>query len=334
MSQSTVPPGADLSVADAGIPRPARRQPAVAVTGAGGFIGTHVTATLRTEGQRVIEVRRHGREAADLVIDDLGDPQRLADELQAANVATLVHAAWHGHPRSAGTDYPAQLKYSVGPTTNVMLASALAGIRQVVLVSSGGGLAGVIAHRVAPPAYGWAKRMAEQIALAHSETFGFDLTIIRPSAVYGPGQDPNSGLGAVTIFADRMLRDLPITVMGSDEAVRDFVHVRDVATAVSRALRAHQPGTFDLGGPESVSIRELIALLEKTIGKPARVEMVPATGVDPPKVQLDNGPFRSLTGWRPELRLSDTIGELVESLRARAEATPAQASGEDAGSAS
>lgn len=291
-------------------------QMTVAVTGATGFIGHHLSTILREAGHRVVAVDRHPSDDPFHIRTDLSDPNELAARLRELQVRALVHAAWSGHPRSAVRNYAVQTQDSVVPTINTMLAAGIAGVERVVLLSSGGGLTAIRQSSGAPPAYGWAKAVAEGVAESHATMFDFALTTIRPSAVYGPGQDPTAGLGAVTIFAAALESGTPITVFGDDAAVRDYLHVRDLARAVTAALEVAATGTFDLGGPQSVSIRELIALLEEATGRRAEVQLLPASGVDPLAVALDDTPFMSLTGWAPTEDFATGVREVVATLRA------------------
>ncbi|GAA4706351.1 NAD-dependent epimerase/dehydratase family protein [Nocardioides conyzicola] len=287
----------------------------VAVTGAGGFIGRHMVETLRRDGHRAISVERTGEASGDHVVDDLSDPSSLAADLKRAGVEALVHAAWTGHPRSAGNDYASQLRDCLVPTTNVALAAGLAGVRSVVLISSGGGITAIRQRTSAPAAYGWAKAVAEGILEAHAEMFDYALTTIRPTAVYGPGQLPERGLGAVSVFADAMLSGEPIRVLGPDTATRDYLHVADLTRAVLAGMTTEVHGAFDLGGPRPVSIRELIAVLESATGLTADVEHLPASGFDPNAVELDNTPFHALTGWAPECDLEHSVTDVIDWLR-------------------
>lgn len=288
----------------------------VAVTGAAGFIGHHVCRALDDSGHRVIAVDRHESDDPRHIQSDLADPNSLSDRLRDLGVQALVHAAWSGHPRTAVRNYASQTQVSVVPTINTMLACGMAGVGRVVLLSSGGGLTAIRQSSGAPPAYGWAKAVAEGVAESHARMFGYALTTIRPSAVYGPGQDPSAGLGAVTVFAAALLARQPITVLGDDSAVRDYLHVRDLARAVTAALELPATGTFDLGGPRSVSIKELIAVLEEVTGRTADVERLPASGVDPLAVALDNAPFADATGWCPTEDFAAGVRDVVETLRA------------------
>lgn len=284
----------------------------VAVTGAYGFIGRHVCDALQRGPYRVVKVNRSSEGVPD-ICSDLSNAAELARDLRADGVKVLVHSAWAGHPRSAGTDYPGQIRDSLVPTINTLLAAGLAGVDHVVLLGTGGGIPPA-RGATAPPAYGWAKRTAEGIALANASAFQFRLAIIRPSAVYGPGQDPSRGLGAVTVFADAILRNQPIRILGSDSVTRDFLHVGDLSEAVRYAVDAQLDGTYELGGPEGVSLRDVITAIEHATGRTANVELLPATGVDPQTVLLDNAPFTRKTGWTPSKRVEDSLDELLHSL--------------------
>ena len=243
----------------------------VAVTGAAGFIGRHVCRQLAADGQTVVGIDlAPSPEPADSSLGwmqmDLSDPELLAQGLAGRSVDVVIHAAWLGHPRSAGRDYVSQIRGGLIPTATTTLAAGLAGIGHVVLLGSGGGQATVDANGVLP-AYGWAKGAAAAVAQTTADAFGYGLTVIRPSAVYGPGQDPRKGLGAVTTFAAAMVRGEPIRIFGDDTVTRDFLHVADLSEAVSRAVSFRPLGEFDLGGPAPVSLGELVEALEGALGR-------------------------------------------------------------------
>ncbi len=284
----------------------------VAITGGCGFVGTALGERLRHGGHQVIAITRAGRPHAGAVVDDLSDATRLSDALIGHRIDTVVHAAWTGHPRSSGTDYAAQVVTNIAPSTNVVLAAGTAGVEQVVVLSSGGALAEHASGRhLAPPAYGWAKRTVEAIAHSSADSFGFEVTVLRPSAVYGPGQDPSKGLGAAAVFARHILLGEVIEVFGSLDVARDFLHVDDLADAITALVEQRAGGTFEVGGPELVSLRSLIAGLEATIGRTAIVKVTAPTGVDRDVVRLDNAPLLAAVGWAPSRRLTAQLHEVV-----------------------
>jgi UDP-glucose 4-epimerase len=281
----------------------------VVVTGAAGFIGRHVVSGLRAGGCEVLGIGRHPADVVALV-DDLTDVGILRAFLEHEQVDSLVHCAWNGHPRSSAHDFAGQLQSNVVTSTNVGLASGLAGVEQLVFISSGG--AGHKGSRdLPPPAYGWAKMAAEGVLTATAASFGTVLTTLRPSAVFGPGQNPEGQLGAVAVFADRLLRGLPLDVFGSLEQSRDFLHARDLADAVLACLTHRAAGVFPVGGPSQIAIGSLIRTIERACHREAEVRLVASNGVDQVVVHLDGSALHAATGWKPRRDLETNVDEVV-----------------------
>ena len=293
----------------------------IVVTGAGGFIGGHVVEALRGQGRLVVGVGRSAGEGVDVVLD-LSDVAAIRGLLDQEQIDSVVHCAWSGHPRSSAHEFTGQLHANVVTSANVGLACGLAGVEQLVFVSSGGAT-----HRGSrerpPPAYGWAKMAAEGVLVATADSFGTILTILRPTAVFGPGQDPAGRLGVVAVFADKLLKGLPLEVFGSLEQSRDFLHVRDLADVVVSCLAERVSGVFPVGGPHQVTIGSLIRTLEGAAGVSAEVQLVEVSGVDPVVVQLDNSALLAAVGWTPKRDLPGSVDEILEELiRLRRNANP------------
>lgn len=297
---------------DAG--RPATRR--VLVTGAAGFIGRHVAATAAARGHHVVSlVRRPGVDVpGTVVVDDLSDPARLVDLLTSEGIDRVVHAAWQGHPRAAGTDLVGQLASNVHPSTNLMVAASTVGVGAIVFLSTGGGQA---RSGDLHPAYGVSKRLVESFLLELGEQFGFAAIVLRPSAVYGPGQDPTTGLGAVATFARRLLLDEPIRVFGSLANGRDFLHVDDLTRLVLAAAESPRPGVYPAGGPGVVRLDELLGVLEREVGRAARLEVVPQSAIEPTLVALDNSAATDAFGWRPTVTIEAGAHGVVHDIGAR-----------------
>ena len=175
---------------------------------------------------------------------------------------------------------------------------------------------------------------AEGVLEATADSFGTILTILRPSAVFGPGQDPAGRLGVVAVFADRLLQGLPLEVFGSLEQSRDFLHVRDLVDVVVACLSERVSGVFPVGGPHQVTIGSLIRTLEGAAGVAAQVRMVEVSGVDPVVVQLDNSALLAAVGWKPKRDLPGSVdevfGEMVRLRRNASAVDPASSAEGDA----
>lgn len=263
----------------------------IAVTGSAGFIGSHLSTELKRRNHKVV----------DLVRPNLDNVTSLAERLQG--VETVCHCAWMGHPRNESDS-----QRNIYTSLVVGRAAELAGIKHVVFMSSGGGIN-------SNTAYSNSKREVESLLSKDFGLFNFDLTVLRPTAVYGPGQDPSKGLGAVIVFLDAVLQDKPIHILGSPYSGRDFLHVDDLAECTADILEQKILGTFEVGGPEIVQLSDLILMIEGALSKPAIVQIENPTGVDPQTICLDNTSITEATGWTPTRRVICELYYLIQSLK-------------------
>lgn len=255
----------------------------IAVTGSNGFIGSNLASWLEFRGQEVVR----------LVRPSLDEPVSLSKKLKGVQV--ICHCAWMGHPRNEADN-----QRNIYTSMVVGKAADIANVDHLIFLSTGGGINN-------DTAYANSKREVEKLFSKEFGLFNFDLTTLRPSAVYGSGQDPGKGLGAVTTFLNAVMNDKPIHILGSPHSGRDFLHVNDLVECIW-AVAAYGPiGTYDVGGPEVVELRDLIAMIEKTLGKTANVQIENPTGNDPQRVQLDNGPITNVTGWTPKISVESWL---------------------------
>lgn len=258
----------------------------IAVTGSSGFIGSHIKSNLKSRGHEVIG----------LIRPSLDDVHVLAKRLKG--VEAICHCAWMGHPRNES-----DTQRNIYTSMIVGKAADLAGVSHMIFISSGGGMN-------ANTSYSNSKREIESLFSKEFGLFNFDLTILRPTAVYGPGQDPTKGLGAVTTFFNATSSGKPIHILGSPNSGRDFLHVDDLADCVQVIIANKILGIFDIGGPEVIQLSELVAMIELTLNRTAMVQIENPTGVDPQTVSLDNTLITAATGWVPKRRVRDSLKEL------------------------
>jgi CDP-paratose 2-epimerase len=154
--------------------------------------------------------------------------------------------------------------------------------------------------------YGCSKGSADQYVLDYAHTYRLRAVVFRMSCIYGPHQFGTEDQGWVAHFLIRALRDEPITVFGDGKQLRDVLFVEDLVEAFLRAERyaARLAGTaFNIGGgpANTLSLRELLALIGELRGTPPAVDRGPWRQGDQRYYVSDTRAFTAATGWRPRV---------------------------------
>ncbi|MCB0041606.1 MAG: NAD-dependent epimerase/dehydratase family protein [Caldilinea sp.] len=155
--------------------------------------------------------------------------------------------------------------------------------------------------------YGITKLAAEELCRAYGEKDGLRFTILRLFSVYGPRQRPDMGYN---IFIRKILAGETITVDGDGTDSRSNTYVADCVRGLM--IAAEQPEksvgqVFNLGGGEEVNVNEVLAMLEELSGQKARIEHGPQRPGDQRRTVADIGKARSLLGYDPQTRIVDGL---------------------------
>jgi UDP-glucose 4-epimerase len=127
---------------------------------------------------------------------------------------------------------------------------------------------------------------------------------LRVANAYGDRQDPARPQGIIPVAFDRVRSDRPLTIYG--DTVRDFIHVRDVATALVTAVDGPVRGPLNVGSGIGISVSQLLIMIEEVAKKRPHVEQLPLRDFDVPHAVLDITRLRSL-GWTPATDLDDGL---------------------------
>lgn len=290
----------------------------VLVTGAAGFVGSHLTEALLARGDRVVgldnfcpnypQERKRSHLAAvsshpsfTLVEGDIRDPGLLASIITDEGVSKVAHLAALAGVRDS-VENPQEV-LSVDTLGTQSVATAATGLPLVFLSSSSvyGAREGSepflesdAADRPVSP-YAAAKRAAELLLCAHHSLTNSPTTILRPFTIYGPRQRPDM---AIPRFAASLDQGLPIPVFFNGEVVRDQTYVGDVVAGILAAL--DQPQGFlllNLGSGKSVQVSEIITTLATLMGKEATLTPAPPPPGDVPRTLADTTAVARCLGW-------------------------------------
>jgi UDP-glucuronate 4-epimerase len=300
------------------------------VTGAAGFIGSHLVEALCAGGHAVVgvdsltdyygrELKRRNLEAVahdrfHFVESDLleADLQHLLD-----GVDHVYHLAGQPGVRASWSNgFDEYVRNNVLATQRLLEACVRAGIPRYVYASSSSvyGAPPVPTTECHVPApispYGVTKLAGEHLGGVYAHQFGLAVVSLRLFTVYGPRQRPDM---ATQRMINAALDELPFPIFGDGSQRRDFTYVSDVAAAMQLAASSEvQPGSvYNIGGGTDCSLSGLVSLVEQATGRVVRLDRhAPAAG-DTLRTQADTSLARDELGWTPEHSLETGVGQQV-----------------------
>lgn len=291
------------------------------VTGGNGFIGSHLVDRLVEQGWNVTVLDLYERRYDPLparvhfIKGDLTQAYLVREALIGVDI--VFHLAWATIHEISNQDPAADVTANLIPTIHLLETCRNAGARRVVFTSSGGTVYGPAqswpiseAHPQNPVnGYGITKLAVEKYLHMFHHLYGLDYVILRPSVPYGPRQNPLARQGAVAVFLYRVARGLPVTIWGDGSIIRDYFYVSDLVEALVASSKQDlgQHRIFNIGGPEEISLLQLLSQIEETVGRTAKVEYGPARRFDAPKIVLDTRLTQQELGWQSRITLAQGL---------------------------
>jgi UDP-glucose 4-epimerase len=298
------------------------------VTGASGFIGSHLVRRLVAEGCDVVGIdidtaQRPTPDGATIETVDIRDTDGVRRVISETQPRAVYHLAAQASVAVSMRDPVADIEANVLGTVNLAQAAIKSDVRRVVFFSTGGALYGEPKHMPvsedAPPqpesVYGASKLAAERYLRLLCDAASVDLSILRPANIYGPGQDPHGEAGVIAIFAARMLAGESATIFGDGKQRRDYIYIDDALDAALLSV-VGEPATCLIGSGIGTSTREIFDLVAAASGYEREPIFAPERPGDIQRIALDASRAADVWGWRPSTALADGLAATVDSFRA------------------
>lgn len=310
----------------------------VMVTGAAGFIGSHLVERLLQRGDGVVAVDSltdyydvdqkrsnlssyEDLKGAEVVIEDVGSPAVL-DRVTEADV--VFHLAGQPGVRlSWDRQFATYVERNIDRTQRLLEAARSSGLPRLVYASSSSVYGNQPTYPVDESAvpdpfspYGVTKLAAEHMCSLYAQNYGLSTVSLRFFTVYGPRQRPDM---AFSKFIRATLAGRPIKVTGDGSAVRDFTYVGDIVSALVAAGSADvAPGrVYNTCGTESVTVNDTIRLIGEVVGAEPVVERGPTVPGDVQRTGGVSSLAETELGWRAEVALTAGLAEQVAWERSR-----------------
>jgi len=159
--------------------------------------------------------------------------------------------------------------------------------------------------------YDEAKRFAEAITFAYHRQHGIDTKVVRIFNTYGPRMRTNDGR-AVPAFASQALRNEDVTLFGDGSQTRSFTFVSDLIDGVVKLMLSKEHGPINIGNPRESTIKEIAELIVKMTGSKSKIVYQPLPMDDPKQRKPDITLARTLLGWEPRVPLEEGLVTTLE----------------------
>ena len=305
----------------------------IVITGAAGFIGSHLAETLLDRGYSVIGIDN-------LLTGDTSNISQLAnrdfqfikhDVTNYIYIEGPVDFVLHWASPASPIDYlelpiPTLKVGALG--THKALGLAKAKGARFVLASTSEVYGDPLEHPqkesywgnvnpVGPRGvYDEAKRFAEAMTMAYHRYHGVDTKIVRIFNTYGPRMRMNDGR-AVPAFMSQALRNEDVTVFGDGRQTRSFTYITDLVDGIIRLMLSGENDPMNIGNPHEMTNKEIAQTIIRMIGSKSRLIYKELPTDDPKQRRPDITRARTILGWEPKVQLEEGLSKTIEYFRAK-----------------
>ena len=296
------------------------------VTGAAGFVGSHIVDRLLALGHDVTGVDcftdYYNRAIKEANIEEARTNARfqlLEADLMTMDLRALLDGAdyvFHqagqaGVRPSWGAHFAGYIRNNIEATQHLLEAAKHAALTKFVFASSSSIYGDAkdlpvteetIPQPISP--YGVTKLAAEHLCSLYAKVYNLPTVSLRYFTVYGPRQRPEM---AIQHFLSACRSGEPVTLFGDGTQTRDFTFVGDIAEANVLAMEASGSAVINVCGGSQISLNALLDLLQETSGRPLRIEREPAAQGDAKHTLGDNSLAQRVLGFKPQTTLAEGV---------------------------
>ncbi len=305
------------------------------VTGGAGFIGSHLIERLLDEGHQITcldnfndyydpAIKRKNIEKAtrnphyQLIEANILDEKRLDDIFDQNKFDTVVHLAARAGVRPSVENPQLYQEVNIRGTMNLLELAKEKGIEKFVMASSSSvygnnkkvpfSEADPVDNPISP--YAATKKACELIGYTYSALYNISVTCLRFFTVYGPRQRPDM---AIHKFTNLIAHDREIPVFGDGTAQRDFTYYTDIIDGLVASIeRCNGYNVYNLGESRVVQLMELVALIEKNLGKKAKINWLPAQPGDVKITYADISKAKNELDYNPQVAIEYGVSQFVK----------------------
>ncbi len=310
------------------------RQPVSVVTGAAGFLGSHLVDLLIERGHKVIGIDNLVTGTTDNIAHLYGNPNFRfikQDVTEFIYLAGPVDYVWHFASPASPVDYlelPIQTLKVGSLGTHKALGLAKHKGARFLLASTSEVYGDPLVHPqsedywgnvnpVGPRGcYDEAKRFAEALTMAYHREHGIQTRIARIFNTYGPRMRMNDGR-VVPSFISQALKNKPLTVFGDGSQTRSFCYYTDLIEGIYRLMMSDVVEPVNLGNPSEITVLDFAKEVTRVTGSQSRIVFKPLPQDDPKQRQPDITRAKKYLGWSPKVGLTEGLQKTIVFFRGR-----------------
>ncbi|MCK4793018.1 MAG: NAD-dependent epimerase/dehydratase family protein [Desulfobacteraceae bacterium] len=290
----------------------------ILLLGGGGFLGNSIAKGLSSDDFSVHIITPHAvsKIASNVIIHQgsMDNKKILGKVLPYCK--TVIHLASSTNPGNSARHPALEAEHNITPSLNFMETLQICEAFHLIFVSSGGTVYGNPStipvnedYPLCPISYYGAGKIALEIffrALARPPQK--NVTIVRPSNLYGPGQSLRQGFGVIRTMLEHVRCGTTMEIWGDGETIRDFLYIQDMVNAIKLLINLPTDnGVYNTGTGIGYSLNQVRTTIEKACNKKLKVKYRTERRTDVKCVVLDSSRFIRKTGWRPETSIEDGV---------------------------